>query len=123
MDDNKPFDLGKRDLHLAQINKQIAAKEQLLRIKEDELLKKGKDNEYLKNVYDEYKIISTQIQNEKEKLIIAMKKIIQHLDDIVKNNNKLSKEDLSEIREERNIIVKIIHRVTKELEELIKARN
>ncbi len=123
MDDNKPFDLGKRDLHLAQINKQIAAKEQLLRSKEDELLKKGKDNEYLKNVYDEYKIISTQIQNEKEKLIIAMKKIIQHLDDIVKNNNKLSKEDLSEIREEKNIIVKIIHRVTKELEELIKARN
>ena len=123
MDDNKPFDLGKRDLHLAQINKQIAAKEQLLRSKEDELLKKGKDNEYLKHVYDEYKIISTQIQNEKEKLIIAMKKIIQHLDDIVKNNNKLSKEDLSEIREERNIIVKIIHRVTKELEELIKARN
>ena len=123
MDDNKPFDLGKRDLHLAQINKQIAAKEQLLRSKEDELLKKGKDNEYLKHVYDEYKIISTQIQNEKENLIIAMKKIIQHLDDIVKNNNKLSKEDLSEIREERNIIVKIIHRVTKELEELIKARN
>lgn len=123
MDDNKPFDLGKRDLHLAQINKQIAAKEQLLRIKEDELLKKGKDNEYLKHVYDEYKIISTQIQNEKEKLIIAMKKIIQHLDDIVKNNNKLSKEDLSEIREEKNIIVKIIHRLTKELEELIKTRN
>jgi hypothetical protein len=123
MDDNKPFDLGKRDLHLAQINKQIAAKEQLLRIKEDELLKKGKDNEYLKNVYDEYKIISTQIQNEKEKLIIAMKKIIQHLDDIVKNNNKLSKKDLSDIHEEKNIIVKIINRLTKELEELIKVRN
>jgi hypothetical protein len=123
MDDNKPFDLGKRDLHLAQINKQIAAKEQLLRSKEDELLKKGKDNEYLKNVYDEYKIISTQIQNEKEKLIIAMKKIIQHLDDIVKNNNKLSKKDLSDIHEEKNIIVKIINRLTKELEELIKVRN
>ena len=120
---NKPFDLGKRDLYLEQINKQIAEKEKLLRSKADELLKKGKDNEYLEHVYNEYQNISTQIQKEKEDLIIAMKKIIQHLDDIVKNNNKLSKEDLIDIRDEKKIIVKIIHRLTKELEELIKTRN
>jgi len=119
---DKPFDLGKRDIYLEQINKQIAAKEQLLRSKEDELLKKGKDNEYIEEVYNEYKIISIQIQNDKEKLIVAMKNIINHLDDIVKNNN-LSKDDLIEIQDEKKVIVKIINRITKELEDLIKQRN
>lgn len=111
---NKHFDLGKRDLHLEQIRKQLSAKEQLLRNKEDELKIKGKNNEYLENVYNEYKVISTQIQKEKENLIDAMKKIIQHLDDIVKND-KLTTEDLTEIREEKNVIVKIINRLSKEL--------
>ncbi len=115
------FDLGKRDVDLEQINKQIAAKEQLLRNKEDELAKKGKDNEYLEHVYNEYKIISTQVLKEKEKLIVAMKTIINHLDDIVKNN-KLTKEDLTEIREEKKIIVKTINRVSKEIEELHKEK-
>jgi hypothetical protein len=113
------IDLGKRDVDLEQLNKQIAAKEQLLRSKEDELAKKRKDNEYLEHVYNEYKIISSQVQKEKEKLIVAMKNIVNHLDDIVKNN-KLTKEELTEIQEEKMVIVKTINRVSKELEKLHK---
>jgi hypothetical protein len=115
MDNNKPFDLGKRDIDLEKISKQIAAKEQLLRSKQYELSKKGKDNEYLEDVYNEYKNISTKIQKEKEELIVAMKKITQHLDDIIKTI-----ESKEEIQHEKKIIVKTINRLTKELEELRK---
>ena len=112
--DNKPFDLGKRDLTLKQIYKQLVTKEQLLRNKEDELKIKGKNNEYLEYVHNEYKLNSNKMQNEKENLTVAMNNIIQHLDDIVKNN-KLTKEDLTEIQEEKKVIVKIINRLSKEL--------
>ena len=109
--------LGQRDISLEQIRKQLISKEKLLRSKEDELLKKGKDNEYLNHVYEEYKSHSVKIQKEKEKLTLAMKNIINHLDDIVKNDKltKLTKEDLTEIREEKKEIVKSMNRISKEL--------
>jgi hypothetical protein len=106
--------LGQRDISLEQIRKQLIAKEKLLRSKEDELLKKGKDNEYLNHVYEEYKSHSKKIQKEKENLTLAMKNIINHLDDIVKLT-KLTKEDLTEIREEKKEIVKSMNRISKEL--------
>jgi hypothetical protein len=113
MDNNKPLDIdiGKRDLDLEKICKQLSAKKQLLRSKEDELVKKGKDNEYLQRVCEEYNSYSKESQKEKEQLIVAMNKIIQHLDELLKDG-KLPKE---EIREEKNVIVKKINRLTKEL--------
>jgi hypothetical protein len=113
MDNIPQLDIGKRDRYLEQIRHQLAEKEKLLRSKEKELAKKGQDNEHLKLVYEEYKSYLNNFETEKEKLIIAMEKIIQHLDDI-RNNNKLTKEDLNDIREEENVIKKTINKLRKE---------
>jgi len=108
--DIKPIGISERDLSLEQINNQLTAKEQFLRNKKVELLKKGKDNEYLKPVNEEYNFYSKEKEKEKEKIIIAMKKVIQHLDEVTNDSNsKLTKEDLIEIGKEKKEIEKIIN--------------
>lgn len=111
-DDDIP--IGKRDIYLEQINKQLIAKQKLLRSKEDELEKKRKDNEYLNHVYEEYKHLSTKTQKEKENLIDAMERIINHLDDIIKNNKLLTNEDLTEIQEEKMDITNLLKELKKQ---------
>lgn len=111
--------LAERDEYMNQLEKEIETKRNFLIKKRTELEKMTKKNKFLENVRQDYDKYNQYIVKEKERQLKAMHILKQYINDII-ISGKLTDEDLEESKKEEMNILREIHSIKQNLDELVK---
>jgi len=111
--------LAERDEYMIQLEKEIETKRNFLINKRKELEKMSKKNKFLENVRQDYDKYNQYIVKEKEGQLRAMNILKQYINDIIVSG-KLTDDDLEESKKEEIHILREIHSIKKNLDELVK---
>jgi ketol-acid reductoisomerase len=112
------LDLATRDQYLQKIQEQILAKRQMLLNKQKILKQTMKQNDFLREVHDDYSKYYDYIVKQKEAQIYSMDMIKQYLNDIIVSG-KFTKEDIEKAKHDQKSILREISHVKKNLDEVI----
>ena len=111
--------LAERDEYMIQLEKEIETKRNFLINKRKELEKMSKKNKFLENVRQDYDKYNQYIVKEKERQLRAMHILKQYINDIIVTG-KLTDEDLEQTKKEEINILREIHSIKQNLDELVK---
>jgi hypothetical protein len=113
------YDLGQRDNYLSQIEQQIKNKRNFLLSKRDKLKHLSKENEFLVNVRNDYQNYHDIILKQKKDQIKSMELLNQYISDIMVSG-KLTEQDIKNQKQERDMILREMDKIKKDLDGLIK---
>jgi hypothetical protein len=117
--ENEDYDLGQRDNYLSQIEQQIKNKRAFLLNKRDKLKHLSKENEFLVNVRNDYQNYHNIILKQKQDQIKSMELLNQYISDIMVSG-KLTEQDIKNQKQERDMILREMDKIKKDLDGLIK---
>lgn len=115
------MELAKKDMQISDIEKLIHDRKQMLFDKYKELQKTANENEYLKDVKQEYEDYFSLVQKEKREQLDALNNVYKHLDEIIKTS-KLTDSFLENSKIEQQEIMKQINILENELNEIINVK-
>jgi len=116
------YDLGQRDNYLSQIEQQIKNKRTFLLNKRDKLKHLSKENEFLVNVRNDYQNYHDIILKQKQDQVASMELLNQYISDIMVSG-KLTEQDIKNQKQERNMILREMDKIKKDLDGLIKTND
>jgi len=112
------INLADRDKYLNQIERQIAAKQQLLINKRSYLEKTLKENAFLEGVKNDYNKYRNYIVKEKEEQLRAMNILKKYTEDLAVNTD-MTNVNIKETKRDQKSILREIAKIKKELDDII----
>ena len=119
---DEDYDLGQRDNYLSQIEQQIKNKRTFLLNKRDKLKHLSKENEFLVNVRNDYQNYHNIILKQKQDQVASMELLNQYISDIMASG-KMTEQDIKNQKQERDMILREMDKIKKDLDGLIKTNN
>ena len=112
------MDLANRDMYLKHIEQLIHTKKQMLMKKQKYLSKVEKQNEFLKEVKNDYMLYHTYIVNQKQDQVKALESLNSYIDKLTKSG-LLSSNNIKDAQHEQYKIMREINMIKKNVDQII----
>lgn len=112
------YTIEEKEIYLVDLEDRIQEKKRFLMKKRRELLKLQNTNHFLRTVLVDYQRYHDTFLVERKKEEEAMIRLKDYVDRIIVNH-KLTEEDLRATRKEQNHILREIHTIKKDLDEMV----
>lgn len=112
------MDLASRDIYLQHIEQLIHNKKQMLMKKQKYLGKVEKQNEFLKEVKNDYVHYHTYIVKQKQDQVKALESLNSYIDKLTKSG-QLSSNNIKDAQEEQYKIMREINMIKKNVDQII----
>lgn len=113
------MDLASRDIYLQHIEQLIYNKKQMLMKKQKYLGKVEKQNEFLKEVRNDYIHYHTYIVEQKQDQVRALESLNSYIDKLTKSG-QLSSNNIKDAQEEQYKIMREINMIKKNVDQIIR---
>ena len=110
--------LADRDQKISTIEEQIKKRQKLILKKTAELEETKKENQFLEQVYSDYRKYHAFVLDQKKQQIEALHLLQEYLNNL-KKTDELAKNEVDNLQNDQTIILKELDKVRNELNELI----